>query len=169
MNRKRYLRTAAADDAVESEAEQNAACTRKWGPLENEADLYVDISSGATFNRPSFQRLLTDCLANPQSGDLPGRLEVHDPTRFGRPLADGAPDTRAFMDALAQFERAGWRVEFVKPEPLADGLASAIQVVLHAFGAAAHSREAARKSSMLKHSRRSGHVANTSWGTGGTA
>lgn len=72
------------------------------------------------------------------------------------------------MDVLAQFERAGWRVEFVNPEPLADGLATAVQAAMYVFGAAAHSVEAARKSNMTRHGRRSGNEANTGRGTGGT-
>ncbi len=145
--RKRYLRksTEAADRQAKSHEEQNAECDRKWGPLPDPADLYTDSRSGTTFDRPGFQKLLQDCLADPQPPDNPGRIEIYDPSRFGRPLANGQPDTRAYRRMLWRLEEAGWRVEFVTLERSDDALADELQILFHAYNASTFSVDLSRK------------------------
>jgi DNA invertase Pin-like site-specific DNA recombinase len=126
-------------------AEQDDEANRKWGPLPDPKDCYVDSYTGTTFNRPGFQQLLKDALSDPQPADNPGRLEIYDPSRFGRPLKDEAPDTRAYRRMMWDFEEAGWILEFVSFDRSGDPMADELQILFHAYNASAFSVELSKK------------------------
>jgi DNA invertase Pin-like site-specific DNA recombinase len=135
--RKRYVRksTEQADRQAKSLEQQNEECDKKWGPLPSGADLYTDSGTGTTFDRADFQRLLRDCTADPQPPESPGRLELFDPSRFGRPLLNEKSDSRLYRTMLWQFEGVGWRPEFVTLERSSDPMTDEMQILFAAFQA----------------------------------
>ncbi|AHG89847.1 Recombinase [Gemmatirosa kalamazoonensis] len=165
-SRIRYSRksTESQDRQVHSHDQQSAEADKKWGAIDREF-VWADDRSGTTFDRPEFQDMLAFCLANPRKKSDPGRVEIYDPSRFGRILdSEGAPDIMAFLAVYSQFESAGWQLHFVTVQRTGDGLVDAVTMALYAYAAALYSVN------LSKNARR-GRVKHAAdgWWTAGTA
>jgi hypothetical protein len=137
----RYLRKSSEshDRQVHSHDQQSLEADKKWGTIEHEF-VWAEDRSGTTFDRPVFQDMLAFCLANPRKKSNPGRVEIYDPSRFGRILdEDGKPDIMAFLAVYSQFESAGWQLHFVTVQRTGDGLVDAVTMALYAYAAAVYS------------------------------
>lgn len=162
----RYTRksTEAVERQVASHAQQSEAADREWGEIDS-TWLWQDSCTGTTFDRPGFNDMLDFCRAHPQSKNAPGRVEVYDPSRFGRSLdADGKPDVLGFQAKLTEFEQYRWRVEFVTVKRTGEQLADLIMMAMHAYSAA-------QFSTTLSANVRRGRVnhAQAGWWTSGSA
>ena len=107
---------------------------RRWGSI-SEDRCFRDSSTGTTFDREAIQRMLRICKENPLPLDSPGRVELYDPTRFGRPLKNGIPDTREYRRVLWEFEDAGWIITFATLNRSGDDLTDEMMILLHANSA----------------------------------
>lgn len=145
-DRVRYTRksTVAEGRQVASHAQQNEAMDAKWGPIPT-LWVWQDSQSGTTFDRPAFQDLLDFCRRNRRAKRTPGRIEMYDPTRFGRILdEDGAPDPAAWQAIFTEIEATGWQVHFVTPERSGDVLVQVIQLAVQAYAAGEFSAKLSR-------------------------
>jgi hypothetical protein len=165
-DRIRYTRksTESGDRQVGSHDQQCDAADREWGPL---APIWVwqDNYTGTTFDRPQFQDMMRFCRANPRSRQSPGRIEMHDPSRFARILdAEGQPDVPAFQAVYAELTKLGWLPQFVTVKTSGDSLSDIVMLVLHAHMAASYSVA-------LSNNVRRGMIerASQGWWTGGPA
>lgn len=128
---------------------------KKWATVDA-AWWWKDNCSGTTFSRPAFQDLLDFCRANPRSRKSPGRIEMYDPSRFGRTLdEDGMPDIMSFITIFGEFERHGWDVEFVTVARTKDKLVDMITMALYAYAAALYSKNLAENvvRGLVKHAK----------------
>lgn len=138
----RYTRksTESDDRQATSHLQQAGAMDNKWGEIDA-TWCWSDSCSGTTFDRPAFQDLLDFCRSNSRSKKTPGRVEMYDPSRFGRTLdEDGTPDIMSFIAVLNEFTRCGWRVEFVTVDRTGDDLVDMITMALYAYAAALYSK-----------------------------
>lgn len=141
-SRVRYTRksTESLDRQATSHDQQATEMDKKWGKID-ERHWWKDSCSGVTFDRPAFEDLLAFCKANPRSRNEPGRIEMFDPSRFGRILDEQKkPDILAFISVFNEFERQGWKVVFVTVDRTDDGLVDMILMALYAYAAALYSK-----------------------------
>ncbi|ODT04187.1 MAG: hypothetical protein ABS52_05920 [Gemmatimonadetes bacterium SCN 70-22] len=165
-DRLRYTRksTESEDRQVASHDQQAHAADEVWGPISREW-WWKDSCSGTSFDRPEFQDLLEFCRQNPRPKSNPGRVELYDPSRFGRTLdEDGQPDIMAFQSVFSEFERYNWRICFVTVQRTNDQLVDMITMALYAYAAALYSAN-------LSKSVRRGRIGHASkgWWVGGSA
>jgi hypothetical protein len=140
-NRIRYTRksTESEDRQVASHQQQSDEMDAQWGPIDG-VWLWQDSFTGTTFDRPEFTDMLAYCEANPRSRKSPGRVELYDPSRFGRSLdEDGQPDINKFVAVVARFESTGWQVEFKTMKRSGNQLIDMIMMAVHAYAAASFS------------------------------
>ena len=136
--RVRYTRKSTESDEkqVGSHDLQGAAADREWGPIDL-AWTWQDNFTGTTFERPAFQDLMRFCVANPQPRHDPGRIEMYDPSRFGRILdEDGKPDVLAFQKVHGDLRRLGWLPQFVTMKSSGDSFADVLMLYKNAHLAA---------------------------------
>lgn len=162
----RYSRksTESLDRQVASHDQQSGAADEMWGPIDK-MWVWKDNQSGTTFDRPAFQDMLAFCKAHPQRKDAPGRVEIYDPSRFGRCLdEDGKPDIMSFLAVSSQFQSYNWQIEFVTVRRTGEQLIDLIMMALYAYAAAVYSMN-------LSNSVRLGRIdhASKGWWTNGTA
>ena len=168
--RVRYTRksTEGDDRQATSHEQQAGAMDRKWGEIEG-AWCWADSCSGTTFDRPAFQDLLDFCKSHRRSARTPGRVEMYDPSRFGRTLdEEGMPDIISFIGVMGEFERYGWVVEFVTVQRTGDRLVDFIMMALYAYAAALYSKSLSENVTRgrLKHAKEGWWVGGTApWGT----
>ena len=160
----RYTRKSTAGDErqVASHSQQGAAADKEWGPLDSPW-WWQDSTSGTTFNRPAFNDLLDFCRANPRRKSAPGRIEIYDPSRFGRTLNDdGEPDIMRWQRTYMELEDLHWQVHFVTVKRTGNVLADTMTMAVHAYAAATFS------SNLSKSVRRGrvAHAANGWWVAG---
>jgi DNA invertase Pin-like site-specific DNA recombinase len=166
----RYTRksTESDDRQATSHSQQAAAMDTKWGGVDS-VWLWKDSCSGTTFSRPAFQDLLDFCRANPLPKKSPGRVEMYDPSRFGRTLDEGgSPDIMSFISVFNEFERHGWRVEFVTVDRTGNDLVDIITMALYAYAAALYSKNLSENvmRGRVDHAAAGWWVAGTApWGT----
>lgn len=156
-DRLRYSRNAAQPDdrQVASHIRQGSAADAKWGAIAS-MWWWSDTCSGTTFDRPGFQDMLDFCRTYPRSADNPGRVEIYDPSRFGRILdADGGPDIHAFMSVYGEFERLGWQPNFVTVQRSGSAFADLMTIATHAHAAAVHSISISKNATRGKRARAS--------------
>ncbi|HEU4629136.1 MAG TPA: recombinase family protein [Gemmatimonadaceae bacterium] len=169
-DRLRYSRksTESEDRQATSHVQQAGAMDAKWGAIDA-VWWWKDSCSGTSFARPAFQDLLDFCRANPRSKKSPGRVEMYDPSRFGRTLdEDGKPDIMAFISVFNEFERHGWSVEFVTVDRTNNDLVDMITMALYAYAAALYSKNLSENvlRGRLQHAANGWWVAGTApWGT----
>jgi DNA invertase Pin-like site-specific DNA recombinase len=164
--RVRYTRksTEGDDRQATSHEQQAGAMDKKWDGIER-AWYWADSCSGTSFDRPAFQDLLDFCKSNRRSPRNLGRIEMYDPSRFGRTLdEEGKPDIISFISVMSEFERYGWVVEFVTVQRTGDSLVDFITMALYAYAAALYSKSLSENvmRGRLKH-------AKDGWWVGGTA
>ena len=165
-DRVRYTRksTESEDRQVASHDQQSDAANKEWGAIASEW-WWKDSCSGTSFDRPAFQDLLQFCRENQRSKTSPGRVELYDPSRFGRTLdEDGQPDIMAFQSVFSEFERYNWQICFAIVRRTGDQLVDMITMALYAYAAALYS------ANLSKHVRR-GRISHSSagWWTAGKA
>jgi hypothetical protein len=139
-SRIRYVRKSTESDErqVASLEQQLEELDREFGPLEP-AWIWSDKYTGTTFDRPDFQDMLAFCEANPKPKGV-GRIEIFDPSRFGRSLnAEGQPDISKFISVASRFEEAGWQIEFKTMKRTGQQLVDLIMMALFAYAAAIYS------------------------------
>lgn len=121
------------DKQVRSTAQQRAQIEAHAGPMTQDL-WFSDDASGRSFDRPSFQRLLSFCKTNPQPKSAPGKVWFFDVSRFGR-IVDaetGKPDVDATEYQRLHLKALGWLVCFVSGPntgtPLIDGVLRVVQM-----------------------------------------
>lgn len=137
----RYTRksTESGERQIGSHVQQGEAADREWGVI-NATWVWQDNFTGTTFDRPQLQDMLGFCRAHPRPRSDPGRIEMYDPSRFGRILDDeGRPDVAAYQQLHAELTKLGWRPQFVTVKTSGDSLSDIILLVLHAHMAASYS------------------------------
>lgn len=140
-DRIRYTRKSTSGDErqAQSHPQQSDEADKKWGVIDP-VWWWKDSMTGTTFDRPAFQDMLEFCRAHKRSKKAPGRVEVYDPSRFGRALDDEGEATIAeFRYVFDQFEKLGWRVEFVTVERTGNVLGDDMLMAIHAYQAATFS------------------------------
>lgn len=139
--RVRYTRksTESSERQVASHNQQTEAADKLWGEIDARW-WWQDSCTGTTFERPAFEDLLNYCRANRHPASSPGRVEMYDPSRFGRILdAAGKPDIMTFFSVYSDFERCGWHLHFVTVPRSDDSLVNVITMALYAYAAAIYS------------------------------
>jgi predicted nucleic acid-binding protein len=137
----RYTRksTESGERQIGSHVQQGEAADREWGVIDA-TWVWQDNFTGTTFDRPQLQDMLGFCRAHPRPRSDPGRIEMYDPSRFGRILDDeGRPDVAAYQQLHAELTKLGWRPQFVTVKTSGDSLSDIILLVLHAHMAASYS------------------------------
>ncbi len=162
----RYTRKSTEGDErqVASHDQQSVEADKNWGVIAP-SWWWKDSCSGTSFDRPAFKDMLTFCREHPRSKKAPGRVELFDPSRFGRTLdEDGQPDVGEFQRVYQEFERCGWRIDFVTLPRAADKMVDVMQIIIHSYAAAQYS-------TTLSRNVRRGRVshATSGWWTGGSA
>ena len=163
-DRIRYTRKSTVGEGRQEKShdQQWSEMDKLWGPLSPNW-WWLDSSTGTTFDRPGFQDLLAFCQANPRPKTSPGRVEMYDPSRFGRILdEDGDPDLMRFIAVFGQFESSHWIVEFVTIKRTGDGLVDIIMMALYAYAAAIYSKDLSKS---VKRGRTS-HASEGCWVNG---
>lgn len=141
--RLRYARksTEQEDRQVTSIAQQIQAMDTRWGVLD-EVWCWHDSQSGTTLDRPGLNDLRDFCNKNPRPKGSPGRIEIYDVSRLGRPLReDGKADVAALIVLREEFERSNWEVAFFDEKPTGDPLIDTFFLVIRTFSAASYSQQ----------------------------
>jgi len=127
-----------------SHEQQMAEMDAAWGPIDP-VWWWRESRSGTSFDRPTFQDLLSFCRAHPRSKGDPGRVEWWAPSRFGRSLDEhGEPDILTFISVYNEFERLGWELHFATLPRLGNSLAEVINIAVYAYAAAVYSKDLSR-------------------------
>ena len=164
--RVRYTRKSSEreDRQIASHDQQMAEMDRKWGEIDPRW-WWRESRSGTTFRRREFQDLLDFCRNNPRDSREPGRIEIYDPSRFGRSLdSAGRPDVLGFMSVYHQFEQNGWELHFLTVERTGNQLADVINLAIYAYAAAIYSKNLSDNASRGRR-----EEASKGWWTGGPA
>lgn len=139
----RYVRKSTESDErqVASHEQQVEAMDNKWGPVPEHWH-WRDSASGTSFDRPAFQDLLDFCRRNRVGKSVGARIEIYDPSRFSRALAeDGTPDIAAFQNAFNELESLGWPIHFVTPERTGNSLTDTVVMAVHSYTSSAFSQK----------------------------
>lgn len=169
-DRLRYTRKSTAGDErqVASHDQQAQALDGEFTLLDGPW-WWQDSHTGTTFDRPAFQDMLAFCRAHPRTKGSPGRIEIYDPSRFGRTLdVDGEPDVMRWQRTYIEFEELHWQVHFVAPKRTGNVMLDAVQMCIHAFSAALFSATLARnvRRGRVDHASRGWWVHGSApWGT----
>lgn len=150
----RYTRksTEQADRQMLSHEQQNDVMDRLWGPLLDASLWFRDSHTGTTFDRPGYNSLKQFCEQHPQPLEVPGIIDIYDPSRFGRPLtSQGKADIMAFLFQKHFFDSLGWQIRFTNVQLIGDAFADAVTMVTHAYMASAYSAELKKKVALGKH------------------
>jgi DNA invertase Pin-like site-specific DNA recombinase len=137
----RYVRksTEPGERQAESHDRQREELEREWGEIPQEW-YFEESMTGTTFDRPEFLRMLAFCEENRRPATDPGRVEMYDPSRFGRSLnAEGRPDIMEFIATYHRFERSGWQLHFLTVPRTGEPLADIINIAVYAYAAAIYS------------------------------
>jgi DNA invertase Pin-like site-specific DNA recombinase len=139
----RYVRKSSESDErqVASHEQQVEAMDKKWGPVPQHWH-WRDSASGTSFDRPAFQDMLDFCRRNKLGKSVGARIEIYDPSRFSRALAeDGTPDIPAFQNVFNELESLGWPVHFVTPERTGNVLTDTVMMAVHSYTSSAFSQK----------------------------
>lgn len=165
-DRIRYTRksTEGEDRQIASHEQQIEAMDLKWGPIDA-IWWWSESRSGTTLDRPGLQDMLDFCKKYPRPISDPGKVEMFDPSRFGRSLdAAGKPDVFAFISIYHLFEQCGWQLHFSTLDRTGNQLGEIINLSIFGYSAAVYSQSLSQNVSrgMRNHG-------SNGWWTGGAA
>jgi hypothetical protein len=162
----RYTRksTESMDRQIASHDQQMSEMDREWGEIDH-VWWWSESRSGTSFDREVLNDLKGFCRAHPQDPSHGYRVELHDPSRFGRPLGrDGKPDVLSFLALYSEFESTGWQLHFITATRTGNQLGDIIMMAIYAYAAAVYSATLSVNASRGRRSE-----AANGWWTGGVA
>lgn len=116
VDRIQYVRKSTDDGHRQTHSlkDQLAIIIERRGPIYGLEYVWSDSQSGRTFDRKQFQAMFQWCQDHPRPRKKPGTIEMYQVSRFGRPVDEnGDPDPEEFKFWLHEFERLGWKPDFV--------------------------------------------------------